>query len=520
MDLGSLFQFAVSRHPDWTAIVEAERRFTYREFDQLTTNIAAGLQSLGIAQGDRIVLVLKNRLEMSALYWAVQKIGAVFTPINFRLSAEEVRYCIEDAEAKAVVYEPASEEAVLQATASWSPLRIGVLGAAGAEVTYERLAASESADWAKPLISDDDYCLMLYTSGTTGRPKGVPRTHRNEYGAAMAHIIQNRYEKKESTIGVMPLYHTMGIRSLLSMAFLNGKIVMIPDYAPQLTLEVLEKEEITCVYLVPTILHDLLYHPDFKKYNLSKLRKLGYAGAAMTTALVQDCFRELKPDVFVNHYGSTEVYTFSVCDYLDKKPGCAGKPGIHQELRVVVPDPDGKSTPDDVVAVGEPGEIIVNLASIEAFQGYWKRPDANRKAIRSGWYFTGDMGVIDSDGDLYVVGRVDDMIISGGENIHPIEVEDVIAKHPKVSEVAVVGLPDSRWGEVVTAFVVPSDHSLTVEELDAFCKESPDLANFKRPRRYVWVAELPKSPVGKILRRKLRSGEYTQSEPMMKESAS
>lgn len=517
MDLATLFQFAVSRHPEYIAVVEAERRLTYKELDQLTTKLAAGLQSKGINQGDRVVLVLKNRLEMTALYWAMQKIGAVFTPINFRLSAEEVRYCIEDAGAKAVIYEPVSEEAVLQATEKSNVLKIGVLGARGVDITYEQLSASQY-NWVKPVISDDEFCLMLYTSGTTGRPKGVPRTHKNEYAAAMAHIIQNQYEKKESTIGVMPLYHTMGIRSLLSMAFLNGKIVMIPDYDPQLTLEVLEKEQISCAYLVPTIIHDLLYHPNFKKYNLSRLRKLGYAGAAMTTALIEECFKKLEPDIFVNHYGSTEVYTFSTCDYLDKKPGCAGKPGIHQQLRVVVPDPDGGSTPEDVVPIGEFGEIIANLSSLEAFQGYWNRPDANKKAIRNGWYFTGDMGVIDSDGDLYVVGRVDDMIISGGENIHPLEVEDVIAKHPKVSEVAVVGLPDPRWGEVVTAFVVPNDTSLTEEELDYFCKESDNLANFKRPRQYIWVTEIPKSPVGKILRRKLRSGEYTKLE-LKKESA-
>lgn len=519
MDLGTLFQFAVSRHPDYTAIVEDERRFTYKQFDEQITRIAAGLQSVGICQGDRVIIVLKNRLEMVALYWAVQKIGAVFTPINFRLSAEEVKYCIENAEAKAVIYEPASEEAVLEAVKLHKPLLIGVLGAKGADITYDQLAQSEATNWIKPVMSDENYCLMLYTSGTTGRPKGVPRTHKNEYGAALAHIIQNRYEKKESTIGVMPLYHTMGMRSLLSTAFLNGKLVMIPDYNPQITLEILEKEKISCVYLVPTIIHDLLYHPDFKKYNLSSLRKLGYAGAAMTTALVEDCFRELKPEIFVNHYGSTEVYTFSICDYLHKKPGSAGKPGFHQQLRLVIPDPEGKATPDDLVPPGEPGEIIVNLGSIEAFQGYWRRPDANQKAIRNGWYFTGDMGVIDEDGDLHVVGRVDDMIISGGENIHPLEVEDVIAKHPKVVEVAVVGMPDSRWGETVTAFVVPSDHTLTVEELDYFCKESPGLANFKRPREYIWVTAIPKSPVGKILRRKLKSGEYTKLE-LKKESAS
>ncbi|PTX61797.1 2-furoate---CoA ligase [Melghirimyces profundicolus] len=512
MDLATLFEFAVTRHPDKTALVEGDRRLTYSELDRLAGCAASGLCAFGIQQGDRVLLVTKNRLETVILYWAVQKIGAVFTPINFRLSTEEVAYCLRDSGAKAVVYEPASAQAVLEATKEHQPLRIGLAGVDGSDITFEHLLTQGNQDFARPKISDSDYCLMLYTSGTTGRPKGVPRTHKNEYGAAIAHIIQNRYVYHESTLGVMPLYHTMGMRSLLSMAFLNGKLVVVPDYDPKTLLHILEKEQITCVYLVPTIVHGILHHPDFERHDLSSLRKLGYAGAAMTTALIEECFEKLKPEVFINHFGSTEVYTYSICDYLDKKPGCAGKAGFHQQIRVVVPDPEGKATPADQVPVGEPGEVIINIRSDEAFQGYWNRPDATEKAIRDGWYFTGDMGVIDEEGDLYVVGRVDDMIISGGENIHPLEVEDVLAKHPKVSEVAVAGLPDDQWGEVVTAYVVPKDETVTEEEMDRYCKENSALANFKRPRKYVWVAEIPKSPVGKILRRKLRNGEYEEKE--------
>ncbi|WP_126424918.1 class I adenylate-forming enzyme family protein [Brevibacillus marinus] len=519
MDLGTLFEFAVERHPDYEAIVQDDIRLTYAQMNQDVNKLAAGLQAKGIQQGDRVVIVLKNRLEMVLLYWAIQKIGAVFTPINFRLSTDEIQYCVKDADAKAVVYEPVSEQAVVDALKGNPTLKIGVLGAQGADITYEELRQSGPDAPARPKIQDSDYCLILYTSGTTGRPKGVPRSHQNEYTAAVAHIIQNRYQVQESTIGVMPLYHTMGMRSLLSMAFLNGKLVMTPDYDAQTVLQVLEREKITAVYLVPTIFHDLLYHPAFARTNLSALKKLGYAGAAMTKALTEEIIRKLKPEIFINHYGSSEVYTFSICDYLDKKPGCAGKAGFHQRLRVVVADPDGNVTPDDVVPPGVPGEIIVDLRSGEAFQGYWNRPDATAKAIRDGWYFTGDMGMIDEEGDLFVLGRVDDMIISGGENIHPLEVEDVIAKHPKVAEVAVVGLPDERWGEIVTAFVVPKDPTLEAAELDEFCKESKQLSNFKRPRKYVMVEAIPKSPVGKILRRKLRSGEFTELE-LKKESAS
>lgn len=519
MDLGTLFEFAVQRHPQFEALIQGKTRFTYKELDSEIDKIASSLQARGIERGDRVVLVLKNRFEMVVLYWAIQKIGAVFTPINFRLSQEEIKYCVQDADARAVIYEPVSEKAVLEAVKELRLLKIGVLGVNNADVTYEELREQSSGKLIQPKLQDDDICLLLYTSGTTGRPKGVPRTHKNEYGAAVAHIIQNRYEVKESTIGVMPLYHTMGLRSLLSMAFLNGKLVMTPEYSPQAVLEQLENEQISAVYLVPTIFHDIVYHPEFHKYNLSALRKLGYAGAAMTEVLTEEIFKKLKPDIFINHYGSSEVYTFSYCNDLRKKAGCAGKPGFHQSLRVVVPDPDGSSTPNDVVPAGVPGEIIVDLRTSEAFQGYWNRPDATKKAIRDGWYFTGDLGMLDEDGDLFVLGRLDDTIISGGENIHPLEVEDVIAKHPKVAEVAVAGLPDPRFGEIVTAFVVPNDPTLTVEELDDYCKASNQLSNFKRPRKYVLVSAIPKSPVGKILRRKLRSGEY-EAIHMKRESAS
>jgi 2-furoate---CoA ligase len=192
------------------------------------------------------------------------------------------------------------------------------------------------------------------------------------------------------------------------------------------------------------------------------------------------------------------------------KPGCAGRPGLHSKLRVVVASTERRVDPDEVVRAGEKGEIIASLDSDEAFAGYWNRPDADAKALRDGWYFTGDMGYLDDAGDLFVCGRVDDMIISGGENIHPVEVEEVLARHPRVRDVAVIGEPDQRWGERVVAFIVKSDATLTAEALDRYCRESADLANFKRPRRVVFVEEIPKTASGKILRRLLREGGYVE----------
>ncbi len=226
--------------------------------------------------------------------------------------------------------------------------------------------------------------------------------------------------------------------------------------------------------------------------------------------LTEACVKAFRPDVFVNHYGSTEIYTFSVFPDVPSKPGCAGRPGVHSKLRVVVASSERRVGPEQTVPAGEKGEIIASLDSDEAFAGYWRRPDADARALRDGWYFTGDMGYLDEAGDLYVSGRVDDMIIGGGENIHPVEVEEVLARHPHVKDVAVIGEPDEKWGERVVAFVVPGRAGLTAAALDRYCVESADLANFKRPRRIVFVKEIPKTASGKILRRLLRDGHYVE----------
>jgi 2-furoate---CoA ligase len=237
------------------------------------------------------------------------------------------------------------------------------------------------------------------------------------------------------------------------------------------------------LYLAPTLFHDLVHHPDVGGTDLSSVRALGYAGAAMTSTLVRRCVEVFRPDVFVNHYGSTEVYTFTIGRDQLAKPGCAGRPAVNTRLRL-----------------DEAGEILVQLGSDEAFAGYWNRPDADAKAIEDGWYRTGDTGHLDEDGDLWLDGRVDDMIVSGGENIHPLEVEDVLAAHPDVDEVAVIGMPDERLGQRVVAVVIGTASD---NELDAHCLGSP-LARFKRPREYRHAEALPKSASGKILRRVLR----------------
>jgi 2-furoate---CoA ligase len=456
-----------------------------------------------------VLLALRNRLEHVLAYWALQLVGGVPAPVNFRLAAAELGYVLQDSGARVVLLEPDTAPAGL-AAAEGHDVRLVWVGAPEGRppgaVAFEALTGEGDG----PQPAERDLSLILYTSGTTGRPKGVPRTHRNHGAGALAHALQCGYAWGERTLGVMPLYHTMGIHALTSMAAVNGCFVCQPEWSAARALRLIREERITALYLIPTLFHDLVHAPGCTREAVESVAKLGYAGAPMLAALTEDCVKAFRPHVFVNHYGSTEIYTFSVRPDVHLKPGCAGRPGVHAALRVVPASTERRVGPEETVAPGEPGEIIASLDSDEAFAGYWNRPDADAKALREGWYFTGDMGYLDADGELYVTGRVDDMIISGGENIHPVEVEEVLARHPAVRDVAVVGEPDERWGQRVVAFVVPAGPGLTPEILETHCRARGELAAFKRPRRVVFVREIPKTASGKILRRLLRDGQYSE----------
>jgi 2-furoate---CoA ligase len=447
MNLARSLLAACERHPEREAFPD----LSYGDLLPRVRHIAGGLD---VSPGDRVAVVLDNRLDTALLYWAAQWAGAVFVPLSWRLSEDELGYCVTDSGAALVLRDGDALPS--------GPEHPGALDRDPAETS-----------------------LLLYTSGTTGRPKGVPRSHLADRAGGWSQALQHGYGWGDRTLGVMPLYHTMGIHSLVAMHLVGGCFVPQPRWDAGVALELIAAQRITSLYLAPTLFHDLVHHPELARHDISSVRALGYAGAAMTSTLVQRCTATFAPEMFVNHSGSTEVYTFSIGRDQLHKPGCAGRPAVNTRLRLA-----------------ENGEILVDLSSDEAFAGYWNRPDADEKAIESGWYRTGDTGHFDDEGDLWIDGRVDDMIVSGGENIHPLEVEDVLASHPGVVEVAVIGAPDDRWGQRVVAVIAGA---ATAEELDAHCLASP-LARFKRPREYRRVDELPKSASGKILRRALRDG--------------
>lgn len=502
-DLGTSFVASVARDPDAVAIVDDGVRLTYAQWYARISSLVAAFDRIGLRPGDHLVTVLQNCEAAATLHWACQLAGIVITPINWRAKADELDFCIENSEARAVMYQDVSAVAVEQSKHAAAMPRIFAGGGEPAgTIGFDRMISERAAE-VMPRVSAEAWSVMLYTSGTTSKPKGVPRRHRAERAAGIAHVAQNLYRRGERTLGVMPLYHTMGVRSLIAMSLIGGTFVCLPRYDTGRALALIEAEKITNLYLVPTLYHDLVHAREFAATDVSSVRKLGFAGASMTDGLLNRLNDAFQPELFVNHYGSSEIYTFTIDQNAAAKPGSAGKAGINQQIKVVRLNAGSVA---ELAAPNEEGEIVALLAGDESFEGYWRRPDADAKSLRDGWYFTGDTGFVDRDGDLFVTGRVDDMIITGGENVSPVEIESCLSLHPAVLEVAVVGLADEKWGKVVVAFV-KRNGAVTEQELEQFCRTS-GLANFKRPRRFIFVGALPKSPVGKLLRRLLVAGDY------------
>jgi len=494
MDLGTALRWTAERFPDRAAVRGSGRHLGYREWDARTNQLARALAATGARPGDRVALALTGGEPLASLHLAAQKLGAVSVPLSTRFSPDELRYCVEDSAAQLLVTDPANAE-----RAAGIPVAARGVGELDAAAEREPDHALDTHP------AESDVSVMLYTSGTTGRPKGVPRTHRAEHSAAVAHAVQTQQRDGEVVLGVMPMFHTMGLRTLLTSIVVGGTWVGQPAFDAEESLELITSEDVSSLYLVPTIYWSLL-----RTGRLSEARaldRLAYAGAAMTPALAEQLVAEVGPRAFVNHFGSTEIYTFTIGPDVAAKPGSAGRAGIFSRVRLVAPEVG--AAPDALVAPGEQGQVIVSMDSPEAFAGYWQRPDADAKSIRDGWYYTGDLAVADDDGDLWVSGRVDDMINSGGENIYPDEIEAALVRCPAVDDVCVVGLSDDRWGQAVTAFVVPARGTAPTDAAAramAYAREV--LPSLKRPKRVIAVDAIPRSGVGKTLRRTLVAGEF------------
>jgi 2-furoate---CoA ligase len=511
MNIGTVFRDAIARFPERTALVDPAGgiEYTYAEWENRVNEVGAALQATGIEPGDRVATSLENRAEVLTLFWASQSLGAEFVPLNFRAAGDETAYLVNNVDADILFFSEISRDNILVGRDQFEETKevIFVDEDTPDEATSFETLLDRGEDFIPTYVDPEETSLILHTSGTTGNPKGVPISHRTNYARTMANPIHLDWRQGETTLGIMPNFHEMGRAAIASSALLNGTYVAQRQWSPERGYELIEDYDIDILYLVPTLFHDLVDYDHAGHYDVSSIRTVGYAGTAMSERVNEQVHELFEPQTLINFYGSSEMNCMTACSWLDEKPGCGGRAGVHTRIRVVEPVNGQTVSPDATVETGEFGEFIVDAHSAEAFDGYLNRPEANEISFRDGWYFTGDLGYRDEDGDLWVVGRVDDMIISGGENIYPVEIEDLLDGHELISDVAVGGIAHDRWGEMVTAYVTPTrdgDFQAMVEELNQFCRESDELADFKRPRKYVSLEKIPKSNVGKKLRRKLR----------------
>ncbi|WP_121744476.1 long-chain-fatty-acid--CoA ligase [Natronorubrum halophilum] len=508
--IGDTLEQTVGRHPDRDAIIypRKDQRWTYAAFDERVNRLANAMLDLGIEKGDRVATVLYNGSEMALTVYACAKIGAVFTPLNFRLPAGEIEYIVTDAEAELLLFEFATREAVEGARPSLETVSEYVFiddDAPEYASGFADLLESSSADRPDVSVAEDDVYAFIYTSGTTGRPKGVVHEHRSMVEHDLLCIAELNLTRHDIGLSMMPLYHCAELHCNLFPRVHRGAATVIHhEFEPQAALEAIEEYDVTQLFAAPTAWNALSLTAAETDVDVSSLRLGLYGAAPMPEQVLENC-REHLCDDYVQAYGMTEMGPAAVFqpseDQLPKQ-GSAGLPALNHELRVVEPD----AAPDQEVAGGEIGEVLI--AGPCAMREYWNRPEATQQSLREAdgttWYYTGDLGRLDDDGYLYVVDRKDDMIVSGGENIYPAEVEDALFSHDAVEEAAIVGEPDDEWGERVVAYVVGG---VSADELDAFLLENDHLADFKRPRAYYFVDELPKNPSGKIQKFKLREGE-------------
>ncbi len=496
---------AAHNAPGDRAIHFEGRSVTYREFSDRCRQLSCALA--GIApRGARIAVLSGNRLEFLECYFGIPGAGMMMLPLNFRLGARDLGHILSDAEPAVIIVEPAYL-AMIEALRGELPgdTRIVVIGAASADnLDYEDLVGSSASLEMPQPPDEDDPAWLLYTSGTTGRAKGAPLSHRNIMAAVVNMLSGSDLGRYEVSLFLFPMFHIAGY--VLPGYLLRGfTIVLMRGFDVEAYLSNVEKYRITQHAIAPTMLAMALEDPRIDRFDTSSLRNISYGSSAMPPEIIRAAMARWPSVGFRTAFGMTELagnVTFLSRDDHDyalvHDQSVLASCGLPNPLSIVrIVDDEG----DDVIP-GEAGEIAVR--GDQVFAGYWRNEKATQEAFRDGWFLTGDIGRRDAVGRFYVVDRKKDMIISGGENVYSREVEDLLYEHPSVAEAAVVGARDSKWGEMVVALVrLRSGAVADAAALDEFCKGR--IGGYKRPRRYIFVDELPKSATGKILKAELRS---------------
>ncbi|MBI4800956.1 MAG: AMP-binding protein [Elusimicrobia bacterium] len=505
LNLGEIAAVNAKKFRDKIALKEKGRSLTFGELNLRADRLANALVSLGLGKGDKVSCLLENSIEIVELYIAAAKTGIVINPINFRLAACEVQYILDNSDAKAVVAHEEFTPSILKKNLPGIKEFISVgenppLG----YLNYESLLAQSPEEESKAELNPQDPWVLLYTSGTTGRPKGVVRSHESYIAFYLINAVDFRFGEQDICLNVMPLCHVNSTFFSFTFTYLGASLYIQPArrFDPVEILEIIQKEKITFISLIPTHYNLMLNVPveKRKQYDLGSIRKLLCSSAParkeMKTA-VMEMFAGVE---LYEAYGSTEAGIVTVLKPHEQlsKLGSIGRESCATSL-IRILAPDGSPVP-----VGVAGELYSKGPML--FDEYHKLPEKTAQSFKDGWFTAGDMAREDEDGYFYIVDRKDNLIITGGENVYPSEIEEIIARHPAVFDVAVIGVPDKIWGESVKAVVILREgRTATETEIISFC--AGKAASFKKPKAVAFIRpdEMPRTPTGKILHRELRS---------------
>lgn len=494
-----------ARKPEAVALIDGDtgRTITYGELETNVAELATGLYEHGIRRGDRVALLMENTPEFVEVIFAAWYLGAVVVPINFRLAGPEIRYLLSDSGACAmVVSDRFADLATSALDGNGAAIRFVVT--AGDVAAVASLPTSPLADLRggarrrpDPLTSPDDLCIVMYTSGTTGRPKGAMLSHGNmQWNAINVATIGTGLSGVTRTLAVAPMFHigALGL-SVLPILYAGGTVVTVRAFDPAACLKLIAEHRVTTQFMVPAMWSSLSSVPDFDDHDVSSVEYVLCGGAPCPIPVIE--FYQQRGWAFLEGFGMTEASPNTLvldADNVVSHAGSVGRPFMHVDVRIVDEE-------DHDVRVGEVGELVLRGPNI--FAGYWGLPVETAEAFRGGWFHSGDLGRADEDGFITLVDRKKDMIISGGENVYPIEVEQVLFRHPEVADVAVIGVPHERWGESVMAVIVPVEGaSPDADAIIAYTREH--IAHFKCPRVVEVLEELPRTATGKVLKRELR----------------
>lgn len=522
MNITYILEKALSLYAHKEAVVCGEVRLTYSEFAERVYSLSGFLKKAGIGKGDCVAILHHNSHEFLECYFASALLGAILNPLNFRLSPRELAFILGDSEAKLLIAARRFGASVssLMETAT-DPERIIWTGKGDNPPMPDWLDYEEIMDKERgaapdvPEISDDDIAHLYYTSGTTGRPKGVMLSHRNVCSHALAAIAELHLTDRDNWIHVAPLFHLADAWATFAVTWVGGKHVVVKDFDPQLVLSAIQDEKVTITNMIPTMLNMLVNTPDVGTYDFSSLRALLSGGAPIAPEVVRRIMETFGCD-YIQTYGMTETSPYLTVSILkDNLTGLSperqffykaktGRPFLGVLLKVVRED-GTEVSPDDK----EVGEIVVKGDIVT--KGYWRQPEETAKVLKEGWLYTGDMAVVDEEGYVNIVDRKKDMIITGGENVYSVEVENVLYTHPSVLEAAVIGVPHPKWGEAVKAVVVlRPGQSATEEEIIEYCKGQ--IAHYKAPKSVDFLSELPKTGSAKIYKKGLRERYLRQNQ--------